>query len=55
MLFGRFGPLQRQIEAKAVGLLDEERDIVDRPGAAGQSEFTRGVCWVTPIEGAREG
>jgi anti-anti-sigma factor len=36
-----------------MGLLHLLND--DRPGAAGQSEFTRGVCWVTPIEGAREG
>ena len=33
-----------------MGLLHLLND--DRPGAAGQSEFTRGVCWVTPIASA---
>jgi anti-anti-sigma factor len=32
-----------------MGLLHLLND--DRHGAAGQSEFTRGVCWVTPIAG----
>jgi anti-anti-sigma factor len=35
-----------------MGLLHLLND--DRHGAAGQSEFTRGVCWVTPLDGRPE-